>query len=112
MNYYGVKSTDNCIATVQKGSLSTAEVYFLTTEVYPGVNRTVPGVNRPLLFDASILCVAVVKWHVTMSFFVNEIVNYLIELTVFFIVSLQSTVDYKEHYLQDRLIILVILNKW
>jgi len=61
MNYYGVKSTDNCIATVQKGSLLTAEVYFLTMEVYPGVNRTVPGVNRPLLFDASILCVAVVK---------------------------------------------------
>jgi len=46
--------------------------------------RTVPGSPRPLLFDASILCVAVVKWHVTMYFFVNEIVNYLIKFILFF----------------------------
>jgi len=45
MNYYGVKGTDNCIATVLKGSLSTAEVYLLSTEVYSGVNRTVPGLS-------------------------------------------------------------------
>jgi len=47
-----------------------------------------------------------------MSFFVNEIVDYLIEITVFFFVSF--AIDYfycEEQYSQDRPTVSVILNE-
>jgi len=67
------------------------------------VPGSLPGLSRPVLLDTSILCVTTVKQHVSMSFSVNEIVDYLIELTFFFLLSFSFTYCYcKEHYSQTQ----------